>query len=106
MTVFVNPSSAGTPFDASSYTDISGTPGAGTVNTNRGKAAIAAAAASVVITSPQTTANSTVIAFLNGAAADATLTSILRVTCAAGSFTITGNAGATGAVNIGFIVLN
>jgi hypothetical protein len=37
--------------------------------------------------------------------ADATLTSILRVTTAAGSFTVTGNANATAATAFDFVVI-
>lgn len=72
-------------------------PTAGAVTTNQmsGKAAIAAGAASVVVTHAQVVANSKITAQVSQSSADATLTSILRVTPAAGSFTITGNANAT-----------
>ena len=84
-------------------TDISGTPGNGTANTPRGRAAIAVAAVTAVITCSLVTANSTVIVQLGGT--DATLISI-RVTAAAGSFTVTGNAMATAATPFDFIVIN
>lgn len=88
------------------FTNTSGTPGAATINTPRGRCAIAAAAASVVITSSVTTANSTVLAMINQAATDTTLTSIIRVQTASGSFTITGNAASTAAVTVDFVVFN
>jgi len=73
------------------------TAGAQTTSTTAGFAAIAAGAASVVVTNPNMTATTVVSARVAQAAADATLTSILRVTPANGSFTITGNANATAA---------
>lgn len=84
-------------------TDISGTPGNGTVNTPRGRAAFAAAGASVVITSSLVTAASLVLVQLGGV--DATLTTV-RVTAGAGSFTVTGNAAATGTTPFSFLVIN
>ena len=106
MVAVTNPSAAGNPFDVDSYTDISGTPGPGTVNTNRGKAAFAASGASVVITNPQVNAASSVFVSLTATAADATLTSVVRVAPGSGSFTVYGNAAATAAVPFTFIVLN
>jgi len=85
-------------------TDSSGTPGNATINTPKGRCAIAAAAAAVTITSSIVTATSTVLAVINQAATDATLTSILRVQTGAGTFTITGNAAATAAVTVDFVV--
>lgn len=84
-------------------TDISGTPGNGTANTTRGRAAFAAAGSTVVVTNSKVTANSTVLVQLGGA--DATLTSV-RVTAAAGSFTVTGLAAATGTTPFDFLVVN
>lgn len=84
-------------------TDISGTPGNGTANTPRGRAAIAAASGAAIITCSLATANSTVIVQLGGT--DSTLISI-RVTSAAGSFTVTGNAMATAATPFDFLVIN
>lgn len=85
-------------------TDASGTPGNATINTARGRAAFAAAASAVTITNSLVTASSTVLVSLS--AADATLTSILRTVPGAGSFTVTGNAAATGATAFDFVVFN
>lgn len=86
-----------------SSTDISGTPGNGTVNTGRGRAAFAAAASSVTISSTICSAGSTVLVQLGGT--DATLKSV-TVTAGAGSFTVTGNAAATGITPFDFVVIN
>lgn len=86
------------------FTDSSGTPGAVTNNSPRGKAAFAAAASSIVVTNSLVAATSSVFVVLESA--DATLTSILRVTPAAGSFTVTGNAAATAAATFSFLVVN
>ena len=83
-----------------STADSSGTPGAATQKTTRGRAAIAVGASSVVITNPLVTPTSTVLAVISQAAADATLTQILRVSCGAGTITITGNANATAATQV------
>jgi hypothetical protein len=85
-------------------TDSSGTPGAATINKPSGKVAIAAGAASVVVTNSTVTAASIVLAIVQ--VSDATLTTINSVVPAAGSFTITGNAAATAATKVAFIVLN
>lgn len=85
------------------YTDSSGTPGSVTNNSPRGRAAFAAAGTSVVVTNSLVAATSTVLVQLGGA--DATLTSV-RVTAAAGSFTVTGNAAATGITPFDFLVIN
>jgi hypothetical protein len=84
-------------------TDSSGTPGNATINNLSGRAAFAAAASTVVITNSKVTATSKV--FVSLAGGDATLTSV-RVTPAAGSFTVTGNAAATGTKNFDFLVVN
>lgn len=84
-------------------TDASGTPGNATINTARGRAAFAAAGSAVVVTNSLVTAASTVLVSLGGT--DTTLTSV-RVTAAAGSFTVTGNAAATGTVPFDFVVFN
>lgn len=84
-------------------TDISGTPGNGIANTTRGCAAFAAAGATVVVTNSKVSATSTVLVQLGGA--DATLLNV-RVTAAAGSFTVTGNAAATGITPFDFLVVN
>ena len=85
------------------YTDSSGTPGNATNNSPRGRAAFAAAGTSVVITSTLVTATSTILVSLGGT--DATLTSV-RVTSAAGSFTVTGNAAATATTPFDWVVVN
>lgn len=85
-------------------TDSSGAPGNVVNNATRGRAAIAAAATACVVTNNQVTANSMVIAVLRSA--DATLTFIKTVVTAAGSFTVTGNAAATGACPFDFLVVN
>lgn len=84
-------------------TDISGTPGNGTANTNSGRAAFAAAGTTVTVTNSKCTATSKVFVQLGGA--DATLTSV-RVTPGAGSFVVTGNAAAAGTTPFDFLVAN
>jgi hypothetical protein len=84
-------------------TDSTGTPGNVTNNSALGRAAIAAAATTCVVTNSLVTANSEV--FVEMISNDTTLTSI-RVTVAAGSFTVTGNAAATAATSFRFLVLN
>lgn len=84
----------------------SSTAGAATLNTPVGKSKIAASASSVVITNSLVTTSSVVIATINQASADATLTSIVRVVPAAGSFTIYGNATSTAAVTVNWAVFN
>jgi len=87
------------------YIDDSATPGDRTVNRLRGKNAFAIGATSVVITNSLVTANSQVICTLEFS--DATLTSILRVIPAAGSFTVTGSGiGATAATKFSWVVIN
>ena len=90
--------------NAASYGDSSGTPGAATLNTVRGRCAIAIAASTVVITNSLVTTTSTVVPILESL--DATLTTLLRVLPAAGSFTITGNGVATAPAIVRFIVFN
>lgn len=86
----------------SAITDSSGTPGNVTNNAGHGRVAFAAAGTSVVVTNSQCAANSTVLVSLGGT--DVTLTSV-RVTPGAGSFTITGNAAATGITPCDFVVV-
>jgi hypothetical protein len=85
-------------------TDSSGTPGNVTNNAANGRAAFAAGASSVVVTSTAVAAADNVHVTLLGAA-DATLTSIVGVTVAAGSFTVTGNAAATANKSFMFTVM-
>jgi hypothetical protein len=86
------------------YTDNSGTPGNTTINTPSGRAAIAAAGTACTVTSSCTTATSKVHVCLESA--DATLTFIKQVVPGAGSFVVTGNAGATGNCKFSFLVFN
>lgn len=79
------------------FTDISGTPGNGTILLPLGKFAIAAAASAATITYAPCTANSFV--FCQVITADATLKSV-SVQPGAGSFVVTGNAAATGNTTI------
>ena len=88
-----------------SYQDATGTPGAATMNVTSGRAAIAGTASSVVITNSFVTATSVVSVTYEGATLDATMTS-LRVVAGAGSFTVYGNAAATGTVKFSFLVTN
>lgn len=87
-------------------TDLSGTPGNVTNANFNGRCAIAAAASSVVVTNTNCTANTTIIAIISQATADATLTQIVRVAPAAGSFTIYGNAAATANTVIDYLMIN
>lgn len=81
------------------------TAGAQTVNILRGRAAMAAGASTLVITCPQCTAQSIVFAQVAQASADATFTTVLRVTPSAGSFQINGPALATAATAINWLVI-
>ena len=86
----------------SALTDSSGTPGNVTQNVAHGRAAFPAAASSVVVTNSQVASTSSVFVQLGGT--DATLTAV-RVTTAAGSFTVTGNAAATGVTPFDYLVV-
>ena len=85
------------------YTDASGTPGAQTINKTAGRVAIAVGASAVTITNSCCFATSLVFAQLE--TADATLNRIV-VAKSAGSFTITGNANATGNVIVSWQIVN
>lgn len=87
-----------------SATNASGTPGAATINKPEGQVAIAAGAASVVVTNSLVAATSVVLCSLQ--TVDGTLTTLLTVVPGAGSFTIAGNANATAATKVGFVVFN
>lgn len=84
--------------------DSTGTPGNVTNNNANGRAAFAAAGASVVVTNSFVAAADTVQVTLLGVA-DATLDRIVGVTVAAGSFTVIGNAAATAAKGFMFTVI-
>lgn len=85
-------------------TDSSGTPGAATINKPSGRTAVAAAAASVVVTNSRVTAATKCYPVI--AAADATCTTVLRCVPGAGSFTITLNAACTGATAVDWHIFN
>lgn len=84
------------------FTDNSGAPGNTTINTVRGRAAFAAAAAAVTVTSSQCAANSTVLVSVR--TNDATLKSV-SVVPGAGSFVVTGNAAAAAITAFDFVVI-
>jgi hypothetical protein len=81
------------------------TPGAVSTDLSMGRLGIAAAGTSVVLTNPNLTTESKVMAQLSNAAADTTATSITRITPAAGSVTFTLNAASTAAVAIDWAVI-
>lgn len=87
-----------------SYTDDSANAGNRTVNNVRGKSAIAAAAATCVITNSFITVNSQIIVTLEFV--DATATFVKACIPAAGSFTLTANAAATANTKFSWIVIN
>lgn len=89
---------------AATFTDSSATPGNVTNSSPRGRAAFAAGASSVVVTSTLVTAGSMII--VNLRTTDATLTVIETALSAAGSFTVWGNAAATAATAFDFLVVN
>lgn len=86
------------------YGTSAATPGSATLNVPMGRAAFAAAGASVVITNDLVDTTSVVDVQLEGAP-DATLTSV-EVTPGVGSFTVAGNAAATAAKVFSFKVFN
>ena len=89
-----------------STTALDVTPGAATQNTVQGRAAIATAAASVVITNSLVDASSKIFAVVSQAAADATCLRVERIVPAAGSFTIYGTAAATAATYVDWVIVN
>lgn len=80
------------------------TPGNVTANIFTGTVAIPAGSGSVTITNQYIDANSKVLANISQAAADGTLTSLPRIVPAAGSVTIYGNANATAAVLVDWVI--
>ena len=70
------------------------------IGVQQGRCAVAAAAASVVITHPGVTAESRIFAVIAQSTADTSATSVTRIVPAAGSFTIFVNAAATAATTI------
>ena len=89
---------------AATATDSTGTPGNVTNNSANGRAAFAATGSTVVVTNSSVAATDTVMVTLLGAA-DTTLTGIVGVTVAGGSFTVTGNAAATATKGFMFTVI-
>lgn len=85
--------------------NISALSGVVTANVMQGTAAIPATGSITIITNNLVDANSVVVAYLCGAAADATLTYVNRVVPANGSFTIFGNAASTANVLVRWMVL-
>lgn len=81
------------------------TPGAVSTNQPMGRAGIAAAGTSVVVSNSNFTTETKFCAYLSNAAADGTALYITRITPAAGSVTFTLNAAATAAVAIDWAVL-
>jgi hypothetical protein len=96
---------AGGSVSAGGYTDNSGTPGNTTINTPSGRAAFGTGTSACTVTCAACTATSKVLVELEGPA-DTTLTSILFVTPAAGSFVVTGNAASTANPKFRFVVVN
>jgi len=85
-------------------TDLSGTPGAATINQPIGQVSVDDTAASVVVTNSLVTTASVVLPVLQFV--DATCTQILSCVPAAGAFTITMNAACTAHTKIGLVVHN
>lgn len=85
--------------------DDSATPGNTTCNSVSGKVAIAAGASQVVVTCERCDPTSIVLAQIQQTNADATLTRVHTV-AGSGQFTIKGNANATAAVVVSFVLIN
>lgn len=83
-------------------TDSTGTPGNVTINKMSGKVAIAVGAAAVTVTNSVAVAAAGCLVTLN--TVDATLTQILSCVPGPGSIVITGNANATAATNVTFLL--
>jgi hypothetical protein len=81
------------------------TVGAQSSTVTAGTAAIAAGASSVVVTNPNITANSTVVAYVSQTTADTTLLRVERIVPAAGSVSIFGTANATATTIIRWALL-
>ncbi len=86
------------------FTDISGAPGPGIIPTPRGRVAIPPVGISITVSSPLVTAGSAVFTQIRGA--DPTFTNIVSVITGPGTFTITGDAAATGIVVIDLLIVN
>lgn len=81
-----------------------GTTGAQTINKPSGIVNFAAGASSLVVTNSLCTTSSIVLAVIRRV--DTTLNTLRSVTPANGSFTITGNSGATAETSVGFLIIN
>lgn len=81
------------------------TPGAVSTTALAGRAGIAAAGTSVVVSNPAFNAESKFSAYLSNAAADGTALYVTRITPAAGQVTFTLNAAATAAVAVDWALL-
>jgi hypothetical protein len=90
---------------ASASTKANVTPGNVTANLMSGTVAIPVGANSVTITNNYVDGNTKVFASIAQAAADGTLTSLPRIVPAAGSVTIYGNANATAATIVDWVIL-
>ena len=101
--VYVTDGTAWAPVWHAPLCDSTAAPGAATCNAYRGRSAIAAAASSVVITDALVTSSSVIHATLQSS--DASLTSILSVVPASGSFTINGNSLAFATTNVAWSVV-
>jgi hypothetical protein len=84
--------------------DSSGTPGGTTQSTPTGQAAFAIGQGTLIINNPLITTKSIVIAQLQSV--DATLTFIKSVVPAAGNVTLNGNAAATAATKVAYVIFN
>lgn len=82
------------------------TAGAVTQNTVQGRAAVAATAASVVVTNSLVDASSKIVANISQAAADTTALTVTRIVPAAGSFTIYVTAAATAITYVDWVIVN
>lgn len=89
-------------------TNSAGPPTSGAVSTTArsGCVAFAIGAASLVVTHPDVTTQSQIIASVNQAAADATLLRVERIVPANGSFTIHGTAAATAVTLVKWALVN
>lgn len=81
------------------------TAGAITSNEHSGRLGIAAGTLSTVVTNPNVNPGTKIEAVINQAAADGTLTSIMRVVPGNGQFTVYGNANATAVVQVDWQLL-
>lgn len=108
------PSELETALVAQKLATAGGTPTSGAISTTvagtggqllfAGYANVAAAASSVAVTVPGVTAQHKAWAVVAQAAADGTLTQVVRVNCTTNTVTVTGNAAATAATRVAYFV--